>query len=68
MIQTLAWAATLLGWAAAWSIGNGHRNGWAVSIIAAAAWVAVDSSFNIWAGVTSAAVAGGIAARNWRRA
>lgn len=65
MIQTVAWAATLLGWTGALIVGNGHRYGWAIALLAATAWLAVDAAFGIWAGVVASTVGGGIAARNW---
>lgn len=67
-VQTLAWAATLLGLTATWVVGSRHRGGWLVAVAAAAAWAAVDCSYGIWAGVLASGVAALIAIRNWWRA
>ena len=68
MTQLLAWAATLLGWAGTWTVGNGRRYGWLIGVAACTLWVAVNAALGLTAGIVSAIVAGSIAGRNWRMA
>lgn len=64
--QLLGWAATILGLYSTWLCGHHHRTGWLYGIACCALWTTVNIQLHLTAGIASAAIAGVIAARNWR--
>lgn len=68
MIALLAWVAAVLGWAALWLAGRGHRHGWLLTAVTSLVWVSVNTGLRLWGAVIAGVVSAVLALRNWRSA
>lgn len=65
MSQVWSWVLTVTGVTAIWLAGRGNRVGWAVGFCGQVLWVAYAVVSEQWGFLVSAALFGGVYARNW---